>query len=231
MDEYYFKVLKKIGETIRYKKRPKIFHQLLSTHIYNCIELAELYHSKYNLNLDIIVSKNIVQNHDIGEYLEGDHDAKKILDGEISQHQKELDEKRGWDSLESILPAEVYALKRNYWEMFEYNSNKEFLTESLYAKVIDKLEAMIYMSTKPAKAFKKKSFFNPKGFSLKDYEMSATYGDECFKKFIAEMNKKTGNNWDLKGFISLINNVKSDYKKIYEKVGAPWKEEYNYGMK
>jgi putative hydrolase of HD superfamily len=226
MNEYYSKTLFSIKNTERYSSRLPCLREKLAGHCFSMIELAEGLAFKYNLNIDIDLAKNIAQNHDLGEYLKGDIDAGKIVHGKISENEKESQELEAWEEIGKMLPKNLYEQKRAYWDSFEKGDS----LEAKYAKVIDKLEALLHMAEVGAGGFKKKTWFRKNGFDEKDYVLTATYADKIFKEFLAEA-QKIDNPGDLEGFLGELKSVKEKFKEIYKQIGVPWKEEYNYAMK
>ncbi|MFA5333082.1 MAG: HD domain-containing protein [Candidatus Nanoarchaeia archaeon] len=225
MNHYYEKVLHSMKNTKRYESRIGCLHEALPCHCFSLIELAELYHSKYELNLDVNVAKNIAQNHDLGEYLKGDIDAGKIAHGKVSEKEKHEQELAAWAEIKKLVPEKLYEQKYAYWEMFE----KLDTLEAKYVKSLDKLEAILYMCEIGAEGFINKEIDNACGMDEKDYDLTAKYMDEAFNNFLLAIKIKE-NPGDLNGFLGELKHVKEKLKLIYEKVKAPWKEEYNYGM-
>lgn len=225
MAEYYNEVLHKIKKTLRYESRLNCLHEYLPAHCFSVIELTENLAGKYNLNLDVVLAKNIAQNHDLGEYLKGDIDAGKICHGKVKLEDKMLYEKQAWDEIRKILPEELFKKKYGYWRMFEECE----INEAKFARSIDNLEALFYMVKIGKDGFINKSAGNDCGMDEKDYDLSATYPDLSMKNFIKAMNN-VSNPGNLAGYLNELALAKEKLKIIYKEVGAPWKKEYNYSL-
>lgn len=225
MGEYYNNVLHKLKSTIRYESRMECLHEYLPGHCFAVMELAEIFSFKYGLNLDIILAKNIAQNHDLGEYLNGDIDAGKIAHETVKIEDKMLYENQAWDEIKKIIPEKLFSEKYGYYRMFEECE----INEAKFVKSVDKMEAIFYMVQIGAKGFANKSGSNNCGMDEKDYDLAAMYPDLGMKNFIESMNK-IPNPGNLAGYLNELALAKEKLKAIYKEVGAPWKKEYNYSL-
>lgn len=227
MSEYYNEVLSKIKITERYSSRFPCLREYLPGHCFSLLELVEVMVSKYNLNIDVNLAKNIAQNHDLGEYLKGDIDAGKVAHRVINNEEKLKNEYLAWKNIKKVLPEKLFNQKYAYWQMFEEKKNK--IKEAKFVRVLDNLEASLHMINIGSEGFMNKDVDNACGMDEIDYDITAKYADDSMQEFIKHANQES-NSGDLKGFMNELKIVKIKLKKIYEQVGAPWKEEYNYGM-
>jgi 5'-deoxynucleotidase YfbR-like HD superfamily hydrolase len=223
MSKYYNKVLSKLKNTERYSSRFLCLREYLPGHCFSLLELVEVMISQYDLNIDVNLAKNIAQNHDLGEYLKGDVDAGKVAHKLVSNEEKTLMEEMAWLEIKKELPEQLFNQKYTYWQMFE----KLEIKEAKFVRVLDNLEALLHMTNIGFEGFMNKEVDNACGMDEIDYDITAKYADTSMQNFIKHASQES-NPGNLKGFMNELKIVKTKLKKIYEQVGAVWKEEYNY---
>ncbi|VVB74267.1 5'-deoxynucleotidase YfbR [Candidatus Tiddalikarchaeum anstoanum] len=144
----FYNIVEKLKTTMRYDNQEGIADSV-ADHSFRLGVMAYLVAEHYNLDIDKTKAVDLALIHDMGEYLHGDVDQRKIREGVVSKDDKEKLEEEGLNELKKALPRTMRNYLSNLWE--EYNSLST--PESKYIKALDKLESMLRISNKGYKVF------------------------------------------------------------------------------
>lgn len=173
-DLEYYKTLEGIKKVTRYKPHEGL-HESVAGHCYMALMLAHDIMNKYDLGLNKDLVNELLLFHDLSEIgmkfdFAADETAKSK---EMQCNKKQLETMKVNQFSEDYNRPEI----RINFEKFEAKETRE----ALFANLIDKLEAQIYILTNKCASFKKNE----------DYEFIIQYSDK-YSQYFPQLNDLVG---------------------------------------
>jgi putative hydrolase of HD superfamily len=193
----FFIEIESFKKTFRYSTCPENVADSSAEHSWKVAFMAMAL-AKDIKNLDAYRAIQICLVHDLAESITGDVDSYRIVLGEITKEQKHKMEEETMLDFKSRVPSlgsKVYEL----WQEYEERRTPE----ARFAKVLDKIEALLHMLSI--------GYFAKKDGA--EAELTAKFADKAVEEFP-----------QLK---PLVDEVKARLKKEYEKQGFEWKDYYD----
>ena len=155
-----------LKKTVRYKSASVELTESVADHSWRLAMTTMIVANHLKLDINIERAIKIALVHDLGEYLHGDVEYKRIYLGTISKDEKHRMELEGINSAKNKLPKNLGEEIYNIWKEYDEAETRE----AKFVKALDKMEAIMHVHSKGHETF-----------DIPD--SVATYADKAVSKF------------------------------------------------
>jgi len=163
----FFRIVTNLNNVFRYSEYPDLKNtQNTASHSWRLTLMTFTVAKELKLDIDVEKAIKIAIVHDIAESITGDIDHSKIYTNQISEDEKNRNEKNAIIQIKKNLSKELADEIEGLWLDYEYKRNEE----AKFVSALDKIEALLYILEKSGK-----------DINLPD--MTATYADKAVTNY------------------------------------------------